>query len=80
MAGEKVSIINWSENGGGLVWQLITELEKPGNLLGKKDQLRIVEPLSLSSSRDIGVETWLVVDLGRLAHIPSSHAASFSQP
>jgi hypothetical protein len=41
MAGEKVSIINWSANGGELVWELITELEKPENFkvfLGKKDK------------------------------------------
>jgi hypothetical protein len=41
MAGEKVSIINWSADGGELIWQLITEHEKPETFkvfLGKKDK------------------------------------------
>ena len=38
MAGEKVSIINWSENGGELIWELITELENFKVFLGKKDK------------------------------------------
>jgi hypothetical protein len=66
MAGEKVSIINWSANGGELIWALITELEKPENFkvfLGKKDKhdvsniiflscSGIVETFSQNTSRD----------------------------
>jgi hypothetical protein len=42
---EKVPVIDWSGNNGALIWQLITELEKPENFkvfLGKRDKHEVI--------------------------------------